>query len=162
MAKRNADGSQYLAPLQELRKRKSSNELGSLSQRRKVQGGSSVEEIVQHSARQNPSWCDEAIAIEPAGSNMSDQGLAKNLMKEFKEARRQKEERGKHKGWVFDTLKGHCCNCESNDGFSRFAERCRSCRHKFCLFCTTFQDTSKDATEDIMRAKLEKDNEKHI
>ena len=99
LAKRNGDGSQHLAPLQKLRKRKSSYDLGSLSQQRKVQGSSRLEEIVQHPAKQDLSRCDEEIAIEPAGSDMSDQELPKNLTKESKEARRQEEE-GKQKGWV--------------------------------------------------------------
>jgi len=111
----------YANGSQQVRKRKSSIELESSSRRRKVQGGSNVE--VEHSEGQDPPGCE--IMYQ------------ENMVKKVREARLLREER--RQGSVSDTLKGHCCSCENNCGFSRDAKRCRVCIHSFCILCTDLE-----------------------
>ena len=86
---------------------------------------------------------DKANAIEPAGSDVSNQELsAEDRIEKVRRAKRERMEQGKREGWVSDILKGQCCHCESNLGFSRLRKRCRNCgTHEFCIFCTSLEET---------------------
>jgi len=61
-------------------------------------------------------------------------------MERFRKERQQRLKAAKRKGWVADILKGHCCNYETNLGFSRHVNRYRS-RHNFC---TSLEGTQND------------------
>lgn len=49
---------------------------------------------------------------------------AKGVMRKIRGAREKRTEEGNRKGWV---MKGHCCQCDSNVGFSRRSRQCREC-----------------------------------
>ncbi len=120
-----------------------------------MQGGSGPEETSQYLARQCPPGHNaetrkhsdqnkdntKDITIEPTSIDISNQELPTDLMGESRKLRQQKAEEGKHKGWVFDALRGHCCDCETNSGFTRELNRCRQCAHIFCTFCTSLEAT---------------------
>ncbi len=80
-------------------------------------------------------------------------------MGKVRKARQERIDEGKLKGWVSDTLKGHCCECDTNRGFSRAGNRCRSCTHKFCNFCTSLEELQDEAVGDSVRIKLEEGNQ---
>jgi len=98
-------------------------------------------------------------ATKSASSDTSSQETPKDLMAAVRKARQQRIEDGKLRGWVSDTLKGHCCECDTNLGFSRAGNCCRNCTHNFCNFCTSIEEVQDDLVGSSVRIKLGQDSE---